>query len=76
MVPVSSMLQGCPNTFNQQLVVEGLREELHGTCSQRMKPHFFITVCRDEDRRNPATFSVQSGLQIQAGHSWHPDISN
>ena len=39
-----------------------------------LKPHLFITVRRDEDGRYLATFSVQSGLQVQAGHSRHADI--
>ena len=68
------MLESCPNAFDKKLVVEWLREELHRTCSHSLRPHLFITVRRDEDGRYQATFSVQFGLQVQAGHSRHTDI--
>jgi hypothetical protein len=71
---VSSTLESCPNAFDKKLVVEWLREEFHRICSHSLKRHLFITVCRDEDGRYPATFSVQFGLQVQAGDSRHTDI--
>src|ERR1700688_4507643 len=72
----SSAFQGCPNTVQQGFVVERLCQELHRSCSQRLHPHFLVAVRGEADGRNPATLSVQLGLQFQTGHSRHADICN
>src|SRR6267143_2116271 len=69
-----SILQSRSNTLEQNFVIERFCHELHGACSQRLHPHFFVSVCRDKDGRNPAMLRVQLGLQFQARHSRHADI--
>jgi hypothetical protein len=71
---VDSTLESCPNTFDQNFIVEWFRQELYGTCPQGLKSHVFIAMRCDKDRRNPAMLSVQPSLQLQAGHTRHADI--
>src|SRR5216684_9130377 len=73
-LPSGSTLQSGSNASEQGFIVERFCQELHSACSQRLHPHSFVAVSRDEDGRNPALLDVQLGLQFQAGHSRHPDI--
>ena len=69
-----SAFQSRSNTFEQDFVVERFCQKLHRACPQRLHPHFFVAMGRDEDDRNPATFGVQLRLQFQTRHSRHADI--
>src|SRR5947209_1178825 len=62
------------NTLEQGFVVKRFCQELYSARSQRLHPHFGIAVRGDEDGGNPAMLSLQPGLQLQPGHSWHADI--
>src|SRR5260370_17596835 len=70
----SSTLQSRPDTLQQCFVVERFCHELHCACSQRLHPHFFVAMCRDEDDRNPATFGVHLRLRSTTAHPRHPHI--
>src|SRR5580765_5375975 len=48
------ILQSRSNTIEQGLVVKRLCQKLHRARSQRLHPHSLVTMCRDEDNRNPA----------------------
>jgi len=48
-------------------------QKLHCACSQRLHPHFFVAMCRDEDDRILQRSLVQLRLQLEAGHPWHTD---
>src|SRR5712691_4080653 len=71
-----SILQSRSNTLEQNFVIERFCHELHGACSQRLHPHFFVSMRGDKDDRNLAGFRVQLRLQFETGHSWHTDIGD
>src|SRR5271165_6416739 len=71
---LGSTLQSCPNTLEQNLIVEWFCHELHCACSQGLHPHFLVPMCRDEDGRNPILVFVELGLQFQTRHSRHTDV--
>lgn len=55
-----------PTTSLNATVVKILGEEFHSASSLCLKPHLFVAVCGDEDRRNRATIRVlHSGQPCQ-----------
>src|SRR5260370_20131905 len=68
------VLQSRSNTIQQCFVVKWFGQKLYRACSQRLHPHSLVAMCRDEDDRNPATFGVQLGLQLQTGHPRHTNV--
>ena len=45
-------------TIEQYLVVKRFSQELHCSCPQSLQPHFLVTLCRNEDDRNPVVTFV------------------
>src|SRR5580693_8006896 len=67
-------VEGRSNAFKESFVVERFCEKLHCAASHRLHPHLLVTMCGDEDNRNPATIRVQLRLQFEPGDPRHANI--
>src|SRR5713101_294924 len=61
--------------FEQQVMIERFCKELDCTLSHRSNSHPGIPMSRDEDDRNSAFLFFQPGLQLQARHFRHTDVT-
>ena len=56
-------------------MIERFREELDRALSHRLNPRLAISVSSNEDDRDIAFLFFQPGLQLQARHLRHKDVS-
>jgi len=62
------------NRFEQDCVVEWLRQKLYRPVTHRLDPHPCVTMGCDEDDRYAASVRLEFCLQFDAGHTRHPNI--
>ncbi len=53
-VQMGSHLQRGANVFEKSVVVEGFRQELYCARAESLHAHLCVSVCGDENSRNPA----------------------
>ena len=55
---------------------ERLLNEVGGTFFHRVHRHGYVAVAGDEDQWQRRAQFVETALQLQAGHTVHPDVNN
>src|ERR1700721_2393357 len=74
--PGSSHIKCSSDRFEQQVMIERFRKELHSTLSHGLNPHPGISVSSYEDDWDMAFLIFKPGLQFQTRHPRHKDVSD
>ena len=62
--------------LQKNVIIEGFCQEFDGAGAQRLHAHTGVAMRSDEDGRDATVFGIQSGLQVEAGHSGHSNVGD
>jgi hypothetical protein len=74
--PVGLNGQSCSYVLKKHIIAEGFREKFNRPRTQSLHSHVCVPMRSDKDYGNPAVLGVQPGLEVEARHSRHTNVSN